>query len=189
MDPGHIAGELAKFGENSRQCLIEVYRSGGSILRRRHRLSALGKKDGQSKQRNCWHLVVCNPPEALEQMIQSDSVFEKKCTIVPHLIGDDKLRCFYSALDIFVHIADNGESFGMAITESLLCETPVVTLNTPWLHNSQGGVVGDGVGGLCANSLSEVYDSVTGLAQDHEARRRLGRQGRVRASSVSRPAR
>jgi glycosyltransferase involved in cell wall biosynthesis len=123
-------------------------------------------------------LLLCNPPEELVAMLRADARLADRATIVPTLIGDQQLRCFYSALDVMLHISDTGESFGMVIPECLLCETPVITLNTPWGDNAQGEVVGHEIGGLAVNTLDEVFASLVRLHADPDLRLRMGRMGR-----------
>jgi len=77
-------------------------------------------------------------------------------------------------------IADQGESFGMVIAESLLCETPVVTLATPWEDNSQGEVVGNQIGGFVAANKKDVLGLVVNLIEDKQLRDRMGLAGRNR---------
>lgn len=129
------------------------------------------------------HLLLCNPPEGLVAMLQADPALTGRVTIVPSLIGDDPLRRFYSALDVMVHISDTGESFGMVIPECLLCETPVLTLNTPWSDNAQGEIVGNGIGGLAVNTLDGLFAGLVGLHGDPGTRVQMGRKGRAHVLS------
>jgi glycosyltransferase involved in cell wall biosynthesis len=124
------------------------------------------------------HLLLCNPPPELVAMLRADPALMSRTTIVPSLIGDQQLRYFYSALDVMLHISDTGESFGMVIPECLLCETPVITLNTPWGDNAQGEIVGNEVGGVAVNTLDEVFASLGRLHADPDTRVRMGRMGR-----------
>jgi glycosyltransferase involved in cell wall biosynthesis len=124
------------------------------------------------------HLLLCNPPDELVAMVRSDPALMSRATIVPSLIGDEQLRYFYGALDVMVHIADAGESFGMVIPECLLCQTPVITLNTPWGDNAQGEIVGNEIGGLAVNTVDQLFASLVRLYRDPDTKVRMGRMGR-----------
>ena len=50
---------------------------------------------------------------------------------IAFLKDDKELSNCYSAIDIFVHAANQGESFGMVLAEAQLCQTPIITLSTP----------------------------------------------------------
>lgn len=77
---------------------------------------------------------------------------------------------------MFLHIANQGESFGMVLAESLLCETPIITLNTPWRDNSQCEVVGKG--GICVNTINDFYKEMIKLYNNKSLRDKLGENGR-----------
>lgn len=65
----------------------------------------------------------------------------------------------------------------MVLAESLLCETPVITLATPWADNSQGEVIGHGIGGLVATNPNSLFQGCKKLALDKKLRLDLGRAG------------
>jgi hypothetical protein len=96
---------------------------------------------------------------------------------IPFLNGDAALRACYSALDVFVHAARIGESFGMVLTEAMLCGCPVVTLSTPARDNSQLEVVGHMRGGLIVNDAASMVDAIELLIRDEPLRRRLAHDG------------
>mgnify|MGYP005811441873 CR=1 FL=1 len=121
-------------------------------------------------------LLLVNPPEALVDYARDQKITEH-IVLIHELTDDRQLRNCYSVIDVFLHIANQGESFGLVLAESLLCETPVITLNTPWCDNSQAEVVSHTIGGLCANTLSEFYDHMKLLHDDELLRRNMGRAG------------
>lgn len=100
--------------------------------------------------------------------------------IIDEIIGDAGLADCYSSIDIFVLISDLGESFGMVIAESLLCETPVIIVATPWVDNSQGEVVGNQIGGYVAANLKDVPELIKKLIDDKALRGTFGKKGRDR---------
>lgn len=124
-------------------------------------------------------LVVVNAPPGIVARCEA-SPRAAAVVAIDQVIGDESLCTVYSAMDIFAHVADGGESFGLVLAESMLCETPVVTLSTPWNDNSQGEVVGHEVGGIVATTPSGFLDAVVTLARNPVRRRQLGQQGRER---------
>lgn len=124
-------------------------------------------------------LVLVNAPPSIVAECRT-SPYASATIVIDKVIGDGALSTVYSAMDLFVHAADVGESFGLVLAESMLCETAVVTLSTPWRDNSQGEVVGHGVGGLVATTPTGFADAVMTLCRDPVRRRELGRCGRDR---------
>ncbi len=124
-------------------------------------------------------LLMVNPPaEILARLAVSP--YRGDVVVIDELRGDEALSTCYSAMDVFLHISRWGESFGMVLAESLLCETPVVTLATPWADNAQGEVVGDGIGGRVAHRVSDLAPLVRQLLDDPKLRVALGQRGRGR---------
>jgi glycosyltransferase involved in cell wall biosynthesis len=123
-------------------------------------------------------LMVNPPPEMLARLELSP--YRDDVVVIDELRGDEILSACYCAMDVFLHISRWGESFGMVLAESLLCETPVVTLATPWADNAQGEVVGDGEGGRVARRVSQLAPLVRQLLDDPNQRVAMGRRGRER---------
>lgn len=120
-------------------------------------------------------LLLVNPPKEIVEYINNKSL-GKKVVIIDKITNDNELRQCYSTMDMFLHIANQGESFGMVLTESLLCETPIITLNTPWGDNSQCEVVGKG--GICVNTINDFYKEMIKLYSNKSLRDKLGENGR-----------
>ena len=125
-------------------------------------------------------LLVGAPPSVLRGLSQLDESARGRVRTVAFLHGDAALRGAYNAFDVFVLAAQIGESFGMVIAESMLCETPVVALSRPARDNSQIDVVGHGEGGLVAASASALPEAMGALADDAALRERLGVQAAAR---------
>lgn len=123
-------------------------------------------------------LLVNLPPSLLAKARMSPYFVD--IIVIDQLSDDSSLNDCYSSIDVFVHIAEQGESFGMVLAESLLCRTPVVTLATPWCDNSQGEVVGNGLGGYVAVNINALVEYVHLLLINPELRSHLGRSGRNR---------
>jgi glycosyltransferase involved in cell wall biosynthesis len=125
------------------------------------------------------YLLLVNPPEAIVACAAA-SRHAGRITVIDQIIGDIEMSVAYSAMDLFVHVADGGESFGLVLAEAMLCETPAVTLSTPWKDNSQGEVVGHNVGGIVATTRAGFIQAVIDLCGDPLRRATLGKQGRSR---------
>lgn len=127
------------------------------------------------------YLLVVGLPDSLKQQAtRLPAPVRRRIIQVPFLQGDEELRTCYSALDVFLHAARIGESFGMVLTEALACTCPVITLSTPVYSNSQIDVVGHETGGIVVQDLPSMIKAMERLAQDEPLRRRLGKQGQAR---------
>jgi glycosyltransferase involved in cell wall biosynthesis len=125
------------------------------------------------------NLLLVNPPPSVFRQAQK-SRFKDSIIIIEKIIGDDHLSVAYSSMDIFALVASQGESFGNVLVESMLCETPVVTLSTPWKDNSQCEVVGHMKGGLVATSPKGFQNALQKLIEEKNLRECLGKNGRMR---------
>lgn len=130
-------------------------------------------KDNVDK--NCF-LITVNPPREIVNYINKKKV--SNVIVIDKLVGDKALQDCYSSINVFLHIANQGESFGMVLAESLLCETPVITLTTPWGDNTQCEVIGYNIGGLCAKSIKDFYLNMVELYDNKDKRISLGKNGR-----------
>ena len=94
------------------------------------------------------YLLLISPPSEIKKIINKS--FKKENIIVVGPIEDDnELRNYYACMDLFLHCASAGETFGYVNTEAILSRVPVVTLATPWGGgNSQIEVVKNGVSGF-----------------------------------------
>lgn len=86
------------------------------------------------------YLLLVSPPKEIIDRVNV-SKYNDHIVITDYLIGDDSLRTAYCTMDIFVHIASAGESFGYVNAEAVLCGVPSITFMTPWNSNSQVEVV------------------------------------------------
>lgn len=135
--------------------------------------------DSLKKTTDNLKLIVVSPPEIIIGRIKK-SPYYSDIIHIDQILDDGCLADLYSSLDIFVLISEQGESFGMVIAESLLCQTPVVTLSTPWADNSQGEVVGNRIGGFVAANISAVEGLIDKLIKDKSLRNNMGLNGRNR---------
>ncbi|RZK21656.1 MAG: glycosyltransferase [Pedobacter sp.] len=128
-------------------------------------------------------LILVSPSQQLLNYVKERKLSEYVIHI-ERITGDKSLCDCYSSIDVFVHASSQGESFGYVLAESLLCETPVIVLNTPWADNSQSEVVGDAIGGFCVNNDRDMFKCMRKLYQDPSLRAELGAKGRERIISI-----
>lgn len=121
------------------------------------------------------HLILVGPPPELLADIQR-STHRKRIHVIGMTADDATLRGIYSAMDIFLHAAAQGESFGYVLAEALLCEVPTLTISTPWADNSQGEVIG--LSELVARSPQQMYSRLRALMLDPQTRQTYGQRGR-----------
>jgi hypothetical protein len=93
--------------------------------------------------------------------------------LLPLRDSDRELSVMYSAMDCFLHASTIGESFGLVLTEAMLCGCPVVTVSRPDRDNSQVEVVGHLKGGLVAASMRDFPRAALALWEDEALRRRV----------------
>ncbi|MEL6919325.1 MAG: glycosyltransferase, partial [Bacteroidota bacterium] len=105
------------------------------------------------------YLLMVNAPESILQQAEKSN-YRNKIIIVPKILGDQKLAIAYSAMNVMVHIAEQGESFGLVLPEAILCGTPVITMSTPWGDNSQCEVVGHKEGGFVVHTKKGVKKAI-----------------------------
>jgi hypothetical protein len=96
--------------------------------------------------------------------------------LVDFMNDDSALSGIYGSMDVFLHAARIGESFGMVLAEALLCGVPVISLSTPDKDNSQIEVVGHETGGLVVANVAGMLEAMHRL-EDPGLRRRYADLG------------
>jgi glycosyltransferase involved in cell wall biosynthesis len=99
------------------------------------------------------------------------------------------LAAFYCAADVCASASSIGESFGLAIAESMALGVPVVTSSTPWTDNAQVEVVDNGVNGWVANHPRVFAEAIADLLLDGQRRSAFGGAAAEKARSLWQPAR
>ena len=122
-------------------------------------------------------LLIVNPPSNIVKLVEQSKARDR-VIIIPQILGDKNIAIAYSSMNVMVHIAEQGESFGMVLAESLLCEVPVVTFSTPWDDNSQCEVVGNAEGGYVVNSFKGLKEAIIMLTEHSALALKLGQSGR-----------
>ena len=97
--------------------------------------------------------VFVDPPSEFQKQVL-DSEIARISTIYPPISNDSELREIYNSIDIFIHDAEIGESFGMVLAEAALSNCDIITFLSPWGDNTQLELVSSICGG-CANNYNE----------------------------------
>ena len=125
-------------------------------------------------------LLVGAPPSVLQACNRLPEPVRRRIRTIDFIHGDAALAKAYSSIDVFLHASAIGESFGLVLAESLLCQTPVITLSTPLRDNGQLELVGHEQGGLVVNDLDSMNRALERLKADPALRKHLGEQGAMR---------
>jgi glycosyltransferase involved in cell wall biosynthesis len=112
---------------------------------------------------NFFLVLLGAPKELIKSINDLDSNIKNKIIILKFNKDYKYLRNLYSEADLFWHIADQGESFGYVLAESLLCKTPVVTLHSPWADNTQAEMIGESKGGVVCHTISDFVNQSINL--------------------------
>jgi hypothetical protein len=122
------------------------------------------------------YLLVVGMPLSLMTILNSlPAEIRSRVISVPFVQGDSSLRSCYGVMDCFLHVAQQGESFGYVLCEAMLCGLPVITVSRPAKDNSQVEVVGHMRGGLVAATDRDLVSAMELLLSDVELRSKLSR--------------
>jgi glycosyltransferase involved in cell wall biosynthesis len=111
-------------------------------------------------ERDLGLLLVGAPLGYADKVASLDRKIAERIIMLDPVAEDERLKRFFGAMDVFLHMAAIGESFGMVLCEAMLCGIPVVTLSTPLKDNSQLEVVGHQKGGIVARDLPGVIQAM-----------------------------
>jgi glycosyltransferase involved in cell wall biosynthesis len=115
-------------------------------------------------------------------------VLDRVCCL-PATSDERRLAAFYSAADVFASASSIGESFGLAIAETMALGVPVVTSSTPWTDNAQVEVVDNGVTGWVANHPRVFAEAVADLLGDRVRRDAFGAAAAEKVDATWHPVR
>jgi len=124
------------------------------------------------------HLLLVGLPPAYERYVDAmPTDVRSRVVQIPFLHGDARLRACYTSMDVLLHAARIGESFGLVLVEAVLCGCPAITLSTPAKDNSQIEVIGHERGGLVVGDVANMVKAMQRLNEDDALRQRLASQG------------
>lgn len=132
----------------------------------------------QIRDRKAYLVLVGSPKSVTDRVDALCKETRERVKFVPLIQGDDELCAAFSSFDLFLHCAEIGESFGMVLVETLLCQTPVISLGTPLRDNTQEFLISDCGGGAVARSKSEMIALMREAMQHPELWRAKARDGR-----------
>jgi glycosyltransferase involved in cell wall biosynthesis len=114
-----------------------------------------------------FNLVLVGAPKKIKDEIDLMGHDIKKKIFLINFVQDKKLlNDIYASADIFWHIADQGESFGYVILESILNGTPVISMQTPWSDNTQSEILSASQSGYACHSLKDFVKKTLDLISD-----------------------
>ena len=129
---------------------------------------------------NAYLMLVSAPQSHVQKINSLPSQIRSKIRLAEFLKGDTALRTAFSSFDAFVHTAKIGESFGMVLAESMLCETPVITLSTPLKDNTQTLMIPECNGGVVVRTQQLLIQAMQQVVEDPAPWRALGHGARVK---------
>jgi glycosyltransferase involved in cell wall biosynthesis len=127
------------------------------------------------------HMVLLGFPDSMRPLVDElPPAIRQRIVLLPMTDSDHELSVLYSSLDCFLHAARIGESFGLVLTEAMMCNCPVVTASRPHKDNSQLEVVGHRSGGLVAGSVNHLSEALLELWRNPTLRQSIRSSARRR---------
>jgi glycosyltransferase involved in cell wall biosynthesis len=118
-------------------------------------------------------LLLREPPPEIAATLRA-SPDARHFVMLPATADAEELRLTLSALDVVLHTALNGESFGYGIAEPMNLGKPVITHSVPWQDQAQIELARHGECGLLANRAAIMADAILLLAGDAALRHQFG---------------
>jgi len=87
------------------------------------------------------HFLFLGCPPQIKASLDRHRILRKRTTFLPPSSNDDDIRQAYAAMDVFLHLSQIGESFGLVLVEAAQAGLPIATLATPLKDDAQGEVV------------------------------------------------
>lgn len=129
-------------------------------------------------------LLLREPPPEIAVQLRSASD-KAQFIMMPATSDAEELRRTLSALDVVLHTAANGESFGYGIAEPMNLGKPVITHSVPWQDQAQIELVRHGECGYVSSTPAAMAEKILLLAADHELRARMGAQAQKHIRSIA----
>jgi glycosyltransferase involved in cell wall biosynthesis len=125
------------------------------------------------------------PPEIASQLRAAPDA--RRFIFLPATADASELRLTLSALDVVLHTALNGESFGYGIAEPMNLGKPVITHSVPWQDQAQIELARHGECGFVSSTPAAMAEAIEILAQDSAVRRRMGLRAREHIRALANP--
>jgi glycosyltransferase involved in cell wall biosynthesis len=124
-------------------------------------------------------LLLVSPPPSIINLVKNLPIdIQKKVFITSRIENDIELRLLYSSMDVMLHASRIGESFGIVLAESLLCETPAIVLSSPMKDNSQVEIIKHQQTGLVVNNTLSFIQAMSEIYDCQDKAREFGNNGR-----------
>lgn len=125
------------------------------------------------------------PPEIASQLRAASDA--GRFVLLPATANAEELRRTLSALDVVLHTAINGESFGYGIAEPMNLGKPVITHSVPWQDQAQIELARHGECGFVSSTPAAMAEAIQLLAQDGELRQRMGLRAQEHIRALANP--
>ena len=127
------------------------------------------------RKRDKAYLLLVGLPRELEKYYLNAPHAVKKHIVLHSLTSDpERLRTIYQLMNVFLHVADQGESFGLVLVEAMLCGVPVISLFTPYRDNSQMEVIGyKQEGGMIVKNVPQLLAAMLSLMDEKKKYKEL----------------
>ena len=125
-------------------------------------------------------LLLVSPPPSIVKLVENLPInIKNKVFITPKIENDGELRLLYSSMDVMLHGSRIGESFGIVLAESLLCETPPIVLSSPMKDNSQVELIKHQQTGLVVNNTTSFIQAMKEVYDRQDKAKEFGKNGRT----------
>ncbi len=131
-------------------------------------------------------LLLREPPPAMAAALRA-SPDARHFIMLPATVDAEELRLTLSALDVVLHTAPSGESFGYGIAEPMNLGKPVITHSIPWHDQAQLELARHGECGLVASTPAAMAHAILRLAGDAALRRQFGRAAQNHIRTLADP--
>jgi glycosyltransferase involved in cell wall biosynthesis len=139
-----------------------------------------------ARKRDEIKLLLREPPVVVRRALET-AQDRHRFVILPATNDAAELARTIGALDVVLHTAITGESFGYGIAEPMNFGKPVIANSTPWLDQAQIELVRQGECGYIASTSTTISDRMLMLANDVDLRVRMGRAARAHIRSLADP--
>lgn len=117
-----------------------------------------------AKENDNIYLLLIGAPNTIKKSVNNIiSNIRDRIIIVDVIKDPQNLGICYSAMDSFIHIAKQGESFGYVLVEAIIYGLPVLTLNTPHRDNAQTEIIRHNIDGMVVMSEKYIYEGMKSI--------------------------